>query len=110
LAKTTTWSPQIFERLDIPAKPELSLAEARSFVHSDDIDTFLEKRREAIATGTTATVENRWVRPDGNVRWTHIEMKPKYDPAGRCVGLFGTTQDITDRKEAEGTRRAAATD
>ena len=101
LAQTTIWSPQMFELLDIPAMPILSLEEARSFIHPDDIEAFLEKRRDAIATGTITTVENRWVRPDGEVRWTHIDMNPKYDDAGRCVGLFGATQDITERKDAE---------
>jgi PAS domain S-box-containing protein len=107
VAQTTTWSPQMFELLGIPAKPMLSLEEARSFIHPDDIGAFLERRRDAIMARTTATVENRWVRPDGEVRWTHIEMNPKYDMDGRCVTLFGTTQDVTERKEAEQALKAA---
>src|SRR6266481_795735 len=106
-AQTTTWSPQMFEFVGIPPKPVLSIEEARSFVHPDDIAAFLDARRRAIAIRTTAKVENRWVRRDGEIRWMQIEMSPKYDADGNCLGLFGTTQDITERKQAEETLHAA---
>jgi len=106
-AQTTTWSPQMFEFVGIPPKPVLSIEEARSFVHPDDIAAFLDARRRAIAIRTTAKVENRWVRPDGEIRWMQIELSPKYDADGNCLGLFGTTQDITERKQAEETLHAA---
>ena len=100
-AQTTTWSPQMFELVGLPPRPKISVEEARSFVHPDDIAAFMEARRQAIATRTTATVENRWVRPDGEIRWARIEMSPKFDADGRYVGMFGTTQDVTERKQAE---------
>jgi len=106
-AQTTTWSPQMFEFVGIPPKPVLSIEEARSFVHPDDIAAFLDARRRAIAIRTTAKVENRWVRPDGEIRWMQIELSPKYDADGNCLGLFGTTQDITERKQADETLHAA---
>jgi len=98
--RTTTWSPQMFELVGIPPKSALSVEEACSFVHPDDMAAYLAARRHAIEMRTTARVENRWVRPDGETRWFNIELSPKYDAAGRCR-LFGTTQDITERKRAE---------
>ena len=106
-AQTTTWSPQMFEFVGIPPKPALSIEEARSFVHPDDIAAFLDARRRAIAIRTTAKVENRWVRPNGEIRWMQIDLSPKYDAGGNCLGLFGTTQDITERKQAEETLHVA---
>src|ERR1700674_1697782 len=100
-SRTTTWSPQMFEIVGLPPKALLSADEARSFIHADDIAAFLDARRQAIITRTTTTVENRWVRPDGETRWVHIELRPKFDADGEYLGLFGTTQDITDRKRAE---------
>ena len=97
----TTWSPQMFEMVGIPPKPTLSAEEARSFVHRDDIAAFLNARHHAITTGTTTRIENRWVLSDGETRWVHIELRPKHGAAGEYLGLFGTTQDITDRKRAE---------
>ena len=106
-AQTTTWSPQMFEFVGIPPKPALSIEEARSFVHPDDIAAFLDARRRAIAIRTTAKVENRWVRPNGEIRWMQIDLSPKYDAGGNCLGLFGTTQDLTERKQAEETLHVA---
>src|SRR5712691_5215846 len=88
----TTWSPQMFEMVGIPPKPTLSAEEARSFVHRDDIAAFLNARHHAITTGTTTRIENRWVRPDGEIRWVHIELRPKHGATGEYLGLFGTTQ------------------
>jgi PAS domain S-box-containing protein len=105
--RTTTWSPQMFEFVGIPAKPALSMEEARSFVHPDDMAAFLDARHRATVTRTTAKVENRWVRPDGETRWAQIELSPKFDADGTCLGLFGTTQDITERKRAEEALKAA---
>jgi PAS domain S-box-containing protein len=99
--QSTTWSPQMFEMVGIPPKPTLSAEEARSFVHRDDIAAFLNARHHAITTGTTTRIENRWVRSDGETCWVHIELRPKHGAAGEYLGLFGTTQEITDRRRAE---------
>src|SRR6266481_2910597 len=77
---------QLLEFVSIPQKPVLSIDEARSFVHPDDIAPFLDARRRAIATRTTAKVENRWTRRDGETRWAQIELSPKYDADGKCLG------------------------
>jgi PAS domain-containing protein len=52
-------------------------------------------------------VEHRWVRPDGEIRWVHLEINPRFDDRGRCVGVFGTTQDISERKKSEDDLKAA---
>ncbi|HJU17298.1 MAG TPA: PAS-domain containing protein [Stellaceae bacterium] len=99
--QTTTWSAQMFELAGIPPKPVLPVEETRAFAHPDDLPAFLEARRRAVETRTTAKVEHRWVRPDGEIRWVHTELTAQYDVAGTCLGLFGATQDITDHKRAE---------
>jgi PAS domain S-box-containing protein len=99
--QSTTWSPQMFELAGIPPRPALSAEEARSFVHQDDIAAFLDARHHAITARTTTRVENRWVRSNGETRWVHIELRPDHGAAGEYLGLFGTAQDITDRRRAE---------
>jgi PAS domain S-box-containing protein len=99
--QTSTWSAQMFELTGIPPKPTLSVEEARASIYPDDIAAFLQARRQAIETRTTAIIENRLVRPDGEIRWVHIELNPRYDAYGRCFSLYGAVQDITDYKRAE---------
>jgi len=91
----------MFELVGIPPKPALSAEEARSFIHPDDIAAFMEARQRAIITRTTMRIENRWVRADGETRWVNIELRPKHGAAGEYLGVFGTSQDITDRRRAE---------
>lgn len=99
--QSTTWSPQMFELAGIPPKLALSAEEARSYVCAEDITTFLSARERAIKTRTTTRVESRWVRADGETRWVNIELRPNHGAAGEYLGLFGTAQDITDRRRAE---------
>ena len=54
-----------------------------------------------MATGETQTLEQRWVRPDGEIRQVQVDLSAQYDDAGNCVNLLGTAQDITERKAAE---------
>lgn len=63
-------------------------------------DTIREKVRQALATGAPYEVEVLLVTAKGNERWVRsigqAEMRD-----GECVRLFGSFQDIHDRKSAE---------
>jgi len=48
-----------------------------------------------------ADVEHRIVRPSGEIRVVHSQGDLKRDASGRLWQMFGTAQDITDRKRAE---------
>jgi signal transduction histidine kinase/ActR/RegA family two-component response regulator len=41
------------------------------------------------------------MRPDGTIRWVNAFGGSKYDDNQRVIGLYGTVQDITERKLAE---------
>ena len=56
---------------------------------------------EIIRSGTHLRYEHRIVRPDGEVRFLQVLGTVKRDASGRAYELFGTSQDITDRKLAE---------
>jgi PAS domain S-box-containing protein len=99
--RTINWSPQMFEIAGIPPVAVLSTREACAPIHPDDFPAFSATLRRAIATGETLATEHRWVRPDGDIRWVHIDTSPQYDAAGTCVHLLGTAQDITERKTTE---------
>jgi signal transduction histidine kinase/ActR/RegA family two-component response regulator len=69
--------------------------------HPEDVEGLQRARRSSIASGTTMVHEFRWIRPDGEVLWVHVEADPVLDPDGRVVGLFGIIQDVTRSKSAE---------
>lgn len=72
-----------------------------TLVHPDDMDIARDHIR-ALLAGRPDTREFRVVRKDGQVRWVRNYARPIWDEAAqRTVRLYGSTQDITERKHAE---------
>jgi PAS domain S-box-containing protein len=71
-------------------------------IHPEDLDRV---RREAFpkrtAEGSDFDVEYRIVLPDGAIKHLHSVGHPVLNDAGDLVEFFGTTMDITERKNAE---------
>jgi hypothetical protein len=61
----------------------------------------IAKDRMIMAAGGTQTHEERLATLDGKVLVFLVTKGPLFDEAGRVVGLFGISRDITDRKRAE---------
>lgn len=47
-------------------------------------------------------IEEREDWPDGRITWTCSSKNPLFNSAGKCIGTFGISRDITPRKVAEG--------
>ena len=56
---------------------------------------------EALRGGPRYDVEYRVVRPNGEVRLVHSQGDVMWNESGRPRRMFGTVQDITERKQAE---------
>jgi PAS domain S-box-containing protein len=63
--------------------------------------------REACRAGGSFSIEERIVRPDGEVRVLHSQGRAVTGPDGGPLRVWGSCQDITDRKRAEGDLRRA---
>ena len=80
----------------------------RDRIHPDDRDLVHRATEEAIRGERPYSVDIR-IRVEGRgERFVHEQAVVIRDAAGRPVRLSGTTQDITDRKEAEGQIRFLA--
>lgn len=64
-------------------------------------DRVVDIQREAIRTGTTQAIDVQIVRPDGSAADLALTCKPEIDATGEAVGIIGTVQDISERKEAQ---------
>jgi PAS domain S-box-containing protein len=70
-------------------------------------DTFEDERR-IMRTGLPIVgQEERQVWPDGHVAWALTTKMPMRDTAGKIIGTFGLTTDITRIKQAEAELHAA---
>jgi PAS domain S-box-containing protein len=74
-------------------------------MHPDDREAVFMTAKKAIDTEIRADCEHRIFRPDGEMRVVHSLGDVRKNSQGR-IQMFGTTQDITDRKRVEEERQA----
>jgi PAS domain S-box-containing protein len=96
------WSDETYRIFGLTPQEELiDLDKVREMIHPDDREAVFRTAEEAIRSGTRADCEHRLLRPSGEMRIVHSLGDLKKDSSGRPYQMFGTTQDVTDRKRAE---------
>ena len=99
---TPTWSEEIFHIFGLdPEEGEPSFEAHQKVTHPDDWGILNNAVTTSIVEGIPFNIEFRILRPDKTIRWMHSTGYPKKDSEGRIVSVFGTAQDITDRKLME---------
>src|SRR5579862_9243383 len=87
-----------------PQVGSMDIAAVGEMFHPDDREAVFRTAEEAIRSGTRADCEHRLIRPDGEVRIVHSLGDVRKTSEGRNQ-MFGTTEDITDRKRADEERQ-----
>src|SRR6476469_5712444 len=96
-----TWSEEVFRIFGLdPKLPEPTILEHRKQIHPYDLQLWLERLENIIQLGNPCEYEMRILRADGAVRYIYVKAQAIFD-GGKVIKLFGTIQDITDRKLAE---------
>src|SRR5262249_30215663 len=63
---------------------------------------FVEKDREVMSSGQPQLgIVEQASFAGGSTRWLETHKTPLFDGAGKIMGVLGTWQDITERKQAE---------
>jgi PAS domain S-box-containing protein len=104
---TITLSEETQRFLGLGARRVLTQTELREMIHPDDRQFEKQTFDEVLQGGRYYDAEYRMVGPDGEVRFVHAWDEIAYDESGRPVCMFGTVQDITERKRAEEALREA---
>src|SRR6266478_5327613 len=105
-----TWSDENYRIFGLrPQERSLSFDDVQALLHPADRDMRAAAVAEALRGGRRYDVEYRVVRPDGEVRFVRSEGDVVRDEAGRLFRVFGTVQDITERKRGEQRRMAQHT-
>ena len=76
-------------------------------IHPDDRERTLAWSSAVLANKKPSELDNRTVRPNGEVRALHSQATVILDDSGNVLRLVGTSQDITERKQAEVELRTA---
>ena len=89
----------------VPDTKGLSSAWLQKYVHPEDQPRAREAIDKAIATKSVLVLEHRVQRADGEIGWMFSRAVPILNAAGELVEWFGSTTDITTRREAEEVRK-----
>jgi PAS domain S-box-containing protein len=105
-ADRLTWSDETYRIFGLPPQERIVTLtqwheQWTELIHPDDQQIMVQAVAEALRGGPRYDVEYRVVRPDGEVRIVHSRGDVMRDGSGRPRRMFGTVQDITDRKRAE---------
>jgi PAS domain S-box-containing protein len=105
------WSDETYRIFGFsPQERPMDLATVRAMVHEEDRERLYQGVDEDLLAGVRPAAEFRIVRPSGEVRtvysltsdrWSSSPGDAKRDASGRPYKLFGTIQDITERKRTE---------
>ena len=97
-----TWSDETYRIFGLqPQERILNLAQLPELIHPEDKQIMVQAVAEALRGGRRYDVEYRVVRPNGEVRLVHSQGDVMWDESGRPRRMFGSVQDITERKRAE---------
>jgi len=94
------WSNRVKELHEVPLDCEPDLDKAIEFYHKEDRSKIEKLVNKAINTGAAYKADLKIITAKGNKRWIRSTGNPKFED-GKCVRLFGTTQNITEQKRAE---------
>lgn len=94
-------SDEIFNILELEEKQmPPSMEFFLNFVHHED-HPIVEKFWLEALKGNTVKSDYRVITRKGSSRYAHSQANPVKNPNGQVIRVFGTTQDITERKLAE---------
>jgi PAS domain S-box-containing protein len=96
-----TWSEEMYNIMGVPLNKPLNLSEVINVFPLEERERFSKAVDKAINQGKPYSEDYKIIRPDGSVRIIHDEGEMIYDKEGKAEIMIGTTQDITDRKNAQ---------
>src|SRR5216683_2212657 len=98
------WSDETYRIYGLrPQEYPVDIDVVRKMIHPEDLEFVFRVAEEAVRGGLRTDVEHRIIRPTGELRTVHSQGDIRKDASGRPCQMFGTVQDITDRKRAEET-------
>jgi len=96
------WSDQMYAIYGMdPENFDMSFNGVSSRVDPEGLKKALEDRQAAITSGEPYTFQYGFTTPSGERKVIRGEGRPEYDETGKLHSIFGVSQDVTERVQAE---------
>jgi PAS domain S-box-containing protein len=98
---TVTWSEELYRIFGLQPQVIQVGGQAIELIHPEDRDLVMSTIEASLKTKEPYNFYYRIVRPDGVERIVHTRGYVMCDEHGDPIAVFGATQDVTERKQAE---------
>ncbi len=95
------WTKEIYRITGVPETEIPTIELIKGLRHPEDLASIQDAIRQAFKSGEPLTFEYRVSRLDGGVREVVENLWAEHGADGRARAVFGTIQDITNRKAIE---------
>ena len=92
------WSETMYEMLGVRQTDPITHETYNKLTHPDDRESTRHAFKEAMRSGIQGRVEHRILRKDGKLLYVAATSNVVKDKAGELIKVYGTVQDITERK------------
>jgi PAS domain S-box-containing protein len=102
LTNELVWSDEVYRLFGTTPQEFGATYEAfLGFVHPDDRELMEGSVKDALQEGKAYAIDHRIIRRDGIELTVHEQGEVMYDDSGQPIRMFGTVQDVTERRQAE---------
>jgi PAS domain S-box-containing protein len=102
LTDSAMWSDELFHLYGLTSdQKEVTSETFLKLIHPDDREAFVRASEKAQKEEKTFYAEFRIIRADSAVRFLQARAEVIRDSSGKTLGMIGTNQDVTERKQAE---------
>jgi diguanylate cyclase (GGDEF)-like protein/PAS domain S-box-containing protein len=96
------WSDEVFRLFGFEVNAVVPQVEAfMDRIHPEDRERVRDAIEHALRDDAPYNLDHRVLLPDGGLRILHAQGSVTRDAEGRAVRMSGTTQDVTERQQAE---------
>ena len=95
------WSDEMFDIFGIPLNTPINFNDANKFLSTEDIEKLKLAIAKTINENVPYKLDYKIVCLNGVEKYIHGEGEVTRDENGKAIWFYGTSQDITDRKQIE---------
>jgi PAS domain S-box-containing protein len=96
------WSDQTYRIFGFePGSVDISFEYYQSLIHHEDLSLLLRTMDDSLITKSSYQLEHRIILPDGSIKYVLGNGELIFNENGQVTRMFGTIQDVTERKEFE---------
>lgn len=95
------WSEEMYNIFGISRNTLLDWNEVKKCFPADDLIRFEQALKDALEENKPFSIDYKFIRQDGEVRYIHDEGEVILDEIGKPTSMVGISLDITERKRNE---------